>query len=49
MDLNMLVVLGGAERTEDEFRNLLSAVRLRLTRIVPTTAEVSVIEAAKAE
>jgi hypothetical protein len=48
MDLNMLVMLGGVERTEEEFRRLFERAGLRLIRIVPTEAEVSVIEGAKA-
>lgn len=44
MDLTMLVVHGGRERTEDEFRGLLEAADLQLTRIVPTASDVSVIE-----
>jgi hypothetical protein len=48
MDLNMLVMLGGIERTDGEFRQLFERVGLNLTRIVPTEAEVSVIEARKA-
>jgi hypothetical protein len=45
MDLTMLVIHGGAERTEDEFRRLFEAAGLRPGRVVPTAAEVSVIEA----
>ena len=48
MDLNMLVILGGVERTEDEFRHLLERAGFCLTRIVPTEVEVSVIEGVKA-
>jgi ubiquinone/menaquinone biosynthesis C-methylase UbiE len=48
MDLNMLVMLGGAERTEDEFRHIFDRAGFRLTRIVPSAAEVSVIEGAPA-
>jgi hypothetical protein len=44
----MLVMLGGFERTDGEFRQLFERVGLNLTRIVPTEAEVSVIEARKA-
>ena len=44
MDLTMLVVHGGAERTEEQFRGLLEAGGFRLRRIVPTAVEVSVIE-----
>lgn len=43
LDLMMLVV-GGRERTEDQYRELFSAAGLRLARIVPTTHEVSIIE-----
>ena len=44
MDLTMLVVHGGMERTGDEFRRLFEAAGFRLSRIVPTTSDVSVIE-----
>ncbi|QDV35692.1 methyltransferase [Tautonia plasticadhaerens] len=44
MDLTMLVVHGGVERTEEEFQGLLEAGGFRLRRIVPTAVEVSVIE-----
>jgi hypothetical protein len=44
LDLTMLVVPGGKERTEDEYRALYQAAGFNLTRIVPTRAEVSVIE-----
>jgi hypothetical protein len=44
MDLTMLVVHGGMERTEEEFRRLFEAAGLRPTRIVPTASDVSVIE-----
>lgn len=45
MDLNMLVMTGGRERTEAEYRALLDSAGLRLTRIIPTRTEMSVIEA----
>ena len=44
MDLNMLVMTGGHERTEAEFRRLYEAAGFRLTRIVPTESPFSVIE-----
>ena len=47
-DLNMLVVTGGRERTEAEFRKLLDAAGLPVTRIVLTPATLSVIEARRA-
>jgi hypothetical protein len=45
LDLNMLVMTGGRERTEAEYSNLLSAAGLKLTRIIPTHTEMSLIEA----
>jgi hypothetical protein len=48
LDLNMLVVLGGRERTEAEYRDLLSAGGFQLTRIVATPALASVVEAVPA-
>jgi orsellinic acid C2-O-methyltransferase len=45
MDLNMLVVLGARDRTEDEYRALLSSAGLRLTRIIPAALNFSIIEA----
>ena len=43
LDLTMLVVLPGRERTEEEFRDLYAAAGFRLTRIIPTGG-VSIIE-----
>jgi len=48
LDLTMLVIPGGKERTEAEYRELFTAAGFRLTRIVPTAAEVCVIEGARA-
>jgi O-methyltransferase/methyltransferase family protein len=44
-DLNMLVVTGGRERTEADFRGLIEKAGLEVTRIVPTPATMSIIEA----
>jgi hypothetical protein len=44
MDLNMLVMTGGRERTEAEFRDLYERSGFRLMRIVPTESPFSVIE-----
>ena len=43
LDLMMLVV-GGRERTEEQYAGIFSAAGLRLTRVVRTAHEVSVIE-----
>lgn len=47
LDLTMLVIPGGKERTEDEYRKLYADCGFDLTRVVPTAAEVSVIEGRK--
>jgi len=44
LDLNMLVIPGGLERTEQEYRELFANAGFRLSRIVPTATEISVIE-----
>jgi cyclopropane fatty-acyl-phospholipid synthase-like methyltransferase len=44
IDLNMLVMTGGRERTETEFRELYERAGFRLTRVVPTESPFSVIE-----
>ncbi|HLM56895.1 MAG TPA: methyltransferase [Pyrinomonadaceae bacterium] len=43
-DLNMLVLTGGRERTEGEYRTLLGRAGFRLARVVPSQALVSLIE-----
>lgn len=45
LDLEMLALPGGRERTEAEFRVLLRQGGFELTRVVPTASPVSVIEA----
>jgi hypothetical protein len=44
-DLHMLVLTGGRERTESEYRALLAAADLDLTRVIRTDVPRSVIEA----
>ncbi|HEV3120344.1 MAG TPA: methyltransferase [Isosphaeraceae bacterium] len=44
LDLEMLVMATGRERTEPEYRDLLSAAGFRLSRVVPTATYNSVIE-----
>ena len=44
LDLEMLVMVGGRERTEGEFRDLLAAAGLRMARVVPTRSPMCVIE-----
>ena len=45
LDLNMLVIPEGRERTEDDYRRLFAAAGLRLTRVIDTPAEIHLIEA----
>jgi SAM-dependent methyltransferase len=44
LDLNMLIMPGGIERTEDEFRRLYEGAGFRLARVVPAQGDLSVIE-----
>jgi hypothetical protein len=44
MDLEMLVLPGGMERTEQQFRNLFAASGFRLERIIPTPGLQCIIE-----
>jgi len=45
LDLLMLVYAGGRERTEAEYRNLLTSAGFSVSRILPTASSVSIIEA----
>ena len=46
LDLRMLVgTVGGRERTTEEFKSLLNMADLRLARVIPTPAPVSIIKA----
>jgi hypothetical protein len=44
LDLHMMVLLGGLERTEAEYQRLFAAHGFRLTRVVPTAGDAAVIE-----
>ena len=48
LDLMMLVV-GGKERTESEYREILAQAGLKLKKITVTTSEISIIEAISRE
>lgn len=47
LDMVMLVLPGGQERTEEEYRQLLAKTGFRLTRVIPTSSDVSIVEAVK--
>ena len=44
-DLNMLVLPGGRERTEQEYAGLLDAAELQLRRVAHTSGRMSIVEA----
>jgi len=44
-DMVMLTIPGGEERTADEYGQLLSDAGFRMTRVVPTASDVSIVEA----
>ena len=46
LDVLMLAVLTGRQRTEHEYEELLGAAGFRLERVIPTFANVSILEAA---
>jgi len=48
LDMVMLSLPGGMERTEEEYRELLDAAGFRLTQVIPTQSPASVIEAVPA-
>jgi hypothetical protein len=45
LDINVLTITGGLERTEPEYHALLDKAGFRLTQVVPTESAVSFIEA----
>lgn len=47
LDLEMMMVPGGVERTEAEFATLLQNSGLKLSKIIPTPSPVSIVEAVK--
>ncbi|QDT44465.1 Multifunctional cyclase-dehydratase-3-O-methyl transferase TcmN [Gimesia alba] len=47
LDLVMLLIPGGKERTAEEYQSLLEQAGFKLTRIIPTESELSIIEGVK--
>jgi hypothetical protein len=45
LDLNMLVMSGGRERTKDEYCSLFEKSGFHLKQVIPTLAPVSILEA----
>jgi len=48
VDVNMMVTLGGRERTREEFHDLFARAGLRLKRVIPTESPLSILEAVRA-
>jgi hypothetical protein len=50
LDLHVMLLVGGRERTEREYRALLAKAGLRLTRVLPTAhPAIEIVEAFAAE
>ena len=49
LDISIIVLTPGQERTEAEYRTLLGKAGFRLSRVIPTSAAVSVVECVAAE
>jgi hypothetical protein len=47
MDLNMLAMTGGKERTEKEYAALFEQTGFKLTRVIPTPSPMQIVEAVK--
>ena len=47
LDIQMMVVVSGKERTKEEFAALFKSAGLKLTRVVPTRCPLSLLEAAR--
>jgi spermidine synthase len=47
-DLNMMMLNGGRERTAEDFKALLNAAGFNVSRIIPTTTAMSIVEAERA-
>jgi hypothetical protein len=48
LDLEMLMLPGGMERTAEEFESLLTRSEFALSRIIPTPSPISIVEAVRA-
>jgi hypothetical protein len=48
LDINMMALTGGLERTREEFRDLFARAGLRLRRVIPTACPLSIVEGVRA-
>ena len=49
LDLEMLALPGGRERTEEEYRELLGKAGFKMTRVIPTKSPVSIVESVRVD
>lgn len=49
IDLEMLLLPGGKERTEREYRDLFAETGFRMTKVIPTQSSLSVVEAIRVD
>jgi hypothetical protein len=49
MDILMMALLGGRDRTEQEFQGLYQRAGLRLTKIVSTASMLSIVEGVRGQ
>ena len=47
LDLVMMLIPGGKERTKEEYRTLFDEAGFEITRVIPTTTEINIIEGTK--
>jgi len=45
LDLHMMVITGGKERTAEQFSKLFAASGLKLLRVIPTDSTICIVEA----
>jgi hypothetical protein len=45
IDIAMLVLLAGRERTVEQYGDLLASANFRLERVVPTASHIAILEA----
>lgn len=49
LDLHMLMMSGGRQRTSEEYRQLYAAAGLSMTRVIPTTTDFAIVEGVRAD
>ena len=49
LDLHMMMITGGLERTEEEYRGIFEGAGLELVRVIPTACPLSIVEGKRRE